>query len=159
LTNVDYRILSVVLSNRLQNVIDSIVNNDQTAYIKNRYMGYNVRLVQDIFDHYRTSDKGGIIFTSDFQKAFDSLEWNFILKTLDYFKFGPSFKQWVETIYKLPVCKIKNNGHISETINISRGVRQGCSLSALLFVLCIEMLGITIRQHKELKGFDLGFPQ
>jgi len=159
LTNVDYRILSFVLSNRLQNVIDSIVNHDQTAYIKNRYMGYNVRLIQDIVDHYKNSDKGGIIFTSDFQKAFDSLEWKFLLNTLDFFKFGPSFKQWIKTIYNSPVCMIKNNGYLSDKFSISRGVRQGCPVSALLFVLCIEILGVKIRQHEELRGFDLGFPQ
>jgi len=159
LTNVDYRILSFVLSTRLQSVIGSIINHDQTAYIKTRYMGYNVRVIQDIVDHYRESGKGGILFTADFQKAFDSLEWKFILKTLDYFHFGPSFKRWIEIIYNSPVCKIKNNGYMSDLINISRGVRQGCPVSALLFVLCIEMLGVKVRQHNKLKGFDLGFSQ
>ena len=43
---------------------------------------------------------------ADFSKAFDSLEWNFLFKTLDFFNFGPSFKQWIQTIYEQPVCKI-----------------------------------------------------
>lgn len=159
LTNVDYRILAFVLSNRLQSVIDSIVSHDQTAYIRNRYMGYNIKLIQDIVDHYEKSDKGGIIFMADFQKAFDSLEWEFLFKTLEFFNFGPSFMRWVKMIYTLPLCKIKNNGFLSDQIHISRGVRQGCPVSALLFILCIEMLGIKVRQHRSLHGFDLGFPQ
>ena len=85
LTNVDYRILAFVLANRMQKVIGSIVNNDQTAYIKGRYMGYNIRLVSDVVEYYDMSEKRGILMTLDFKKAFDSLEWNFLSKTLDFF--------------------------------------------------------------------------
>ena len=99
LTNVDYRILAFVLAGRLQEVISSIVSHDQTAYIKKRYMGYNIRLVDDIIAHCDQAQKKGLIFMADFSKAFDSLEWDFMLKTLDFFHFGSSFKQWVKTIY------------------------------------------------------------
>ena len=97
LKNVNYRILAFVLAGRLQKVISLIVSHDQTAYIKNRFMGYNIRLVDDIIDHYDQAQKKGLIFKADFFKAFDSLEWDFMLKTLDFFNFGPSFKQWVKT--------------------------------------------------------------
>ena len=158
LTNVDYRILAFVLAGRLQKVISSIVNHDQTAYIKKRYMGYNIRLVDDIIAHYDQAQKKGLIFMADFSKAFDSLEWDFMLKTLDFFHFGPSFKQWVKTIYNSPICKIKNNGHLSEQVIMTRGIRQGCPASSLIFILAIEILSLQIRQQAGLKGLDLGFP-
>lgn len=69
LTNVDYRILAFVLANRIQKVIGSIVNNDQTAYIKGRYMGYNIRLVSDVVEYYDMSEKRGILMTLDFKKG------------------------------------------------------------------------------------------
>ena len=53
----------------------------------------------------------------------------------------------------------KSNGFLSDQIHISRGVRQGCPVSALLFIQCIEILGIKVRQHRSLHGFDLSFPQ
>ena len=59
-------------------------------------------------------------------------------------------------MYTLPVSKVKNNGYLSEEFSISSGIRQGCPVSALLFILSIEMLGLRIRQEKELKGFDFG---
>ena len=158
LTNVDYRILSFVLAGQLQKVISSIVSHDQTAYIKKRYMGYNIRLVDDIIAHYGQAQKKGLIFMADFCKAFDSLEWDFMLKTLDFFHFGPSFKQWVKTIYNSPICKIKNNGHLSEQVIMTRGIRQGCPASSLIFILAIEILSLQIRQQAGLKGLDLGFP-
>ena len=76
LTNVDYRILAFVLSNRLQNVIPSVINTDQSAYIKGRYMGQNIRLISDIINGYKVKDKQRFIMTLDFTKAFDMISWN-----------------------------------------------------------------------------------
>ena len=159
LTNVDYRIMAFVLATRLQLVIDSIINHDQTAYIKNRYMGYNIRLIDDVIDYFDRFQKKGVLFMADFEKAFDSLDWGFMFKTLDFFKFGPSFKRWIRTLYTLPVGRIKNNGYISDEFSISRGIRQGCPVSALLFILAIELFGLRIRQEINLKGFEFGFPE
>ena len=121
-------------------------------------MGYNIRLIDDVIDYFDQSQKEGLLFSADFQKAFDSLDWNFIFKTLDFFNFGPSFKQWIKTLYTLPVAKVKNNGHLSDEFSIQRGIRQGCPVSALLFILSIEIFGLRIRQELQLKGFNFGFP-
>jgi len=159
LTNVDYRIMAFVLASRLQNVIGEIVSYDQNAYIKQRYMGYNIRLVEDIIDHFDRNKGKGLLFMADFKKAFDTLNWDFMFKTLDFFNFGPDFKRWIQTIYTYPVACVKNNGHISDTFSIHRGVRQGCPVSALLFVLCVEILGLQIRQNSELSGFMFGYKE
>ena len=85
LTNVDYKIVAFVLAARLQCVLDSLISHDQTAYIKNRYMGYNIRLIEDVIDHFDKLQMNGVMFFADFQKAFDSLDWNFMFSTLDFF--------------------------------------------------------------------------
>ena len=95
----------------------------------------------------------------DFKKAFDSLNWNFMFKALDFFKFGPSFKQWIKTLYELPVDMVKNIGYISEKFNIYRGIRQGCPVSALIFILSVEILGLKIRHQNEIKGFMFGYEE
>ena len=120
LTNVDYRILAFVLAARMQSVINSIVSHDQTAYIKNRYMGYNIRLVDDVVEYYDHMQKKGLLFMADFSKAFDSLEWKFLFKTLDFFNFGPSFnngyKQYMNNQYvKLKImATFLNNSQCQE---------------------------------------------
>ena len=95
----------------------------------------------------------------DFTKAFDSLEWNFLFKTLRFFNFGPSFIKWIETIYYQPVAYVKNNGHFLDTFGISRGIRQGCPVSALLFIVCVEILGKKIRSCNTLEGFVFSCPE
>ena len=134
--------MAFILAARLQLVMDSVISHDQTAYIKNRYMGYNIRLLDDVIDYFDHAQKEGLLFSADFQKAFDSLDWNFMFKTLDFFNFGPSFKWWIRTLYTLPVAKVKNNGHLSEEFSIQRGIRQGCPVTALLFILSIEIFGL-----------------
>ncbi len=153
LTNVDYRILASILAKRLQTVMNNIIDYDQTAYIKGRYMGYNIRLVSDIIDYYDAMDKSGVLISIDFKKAFDSLEWKFIFKSLQAFKFGQSFINWIKTIYNCPEACVKNNGYLSDTFKLSRGIRQGCPVSALLFILSVEILAVKIRKCTSIKGF------
>ena len=133
----------------MQKIMDKIISNDQCAYIKGRYMGTNIRLVSDIIDYYDMIDESGSLLMLDFKKAFDSIEWSFLLKSLQFFNFGLSLIKWVETIYHKPVACINNNGYISEPFDISRGIRQGCPVSTLLFVICVEVLAIKVRHSKD----------
>ena len=87
LTNVDYRILAFTLAQRMQNIMKNIVNTDQSAYIKGRYMGTSIRLVDDVIKYYELASKSGILFMLDFTKAFHTLQWDFMLDSLKYFKF------------------------------------------------------------------------
>ena len=88
----------------------------------------------------------------DFEKAFDTLEWNFIEKTLRYYNFGDSLITWVKLFYNDISSCIQNNGWSSAFFNLTRGVRQGCPLSSYLFILCVEILGNAIRNHNQIKG-------
>ena len=153
----DYCILAFTLARRMQMVMSDIVSDDQSAYIKGRYMGTNIRLVSDIIEHFEMVNKSGILLMLDFKKAFDTIEWDFMFKALHSFNFGPSFIRWIQTIYNSPAACIKNNGYFSETFRISRGIRQGCPVSALIFILCVEMLAIKVRNSNSLNGFQFGY--
>ena len=74
LINVDAKIASKVLALRMQKVLASITNYDQTAYVRGRYIGELIRLVSDILDFTEENSTGGILFSADFEKAFDSIE-------------------------------------------------------------------------------------
>ena len=91
LLNVDYKIAAHVLANRLQKIIHKIVNPDQTGYIKGRYIGHNIRLVQDLIDYVDESNESAAIISLDFQKAFDSIEKSFMLAAFAKFGFGRLF--------------------------------------------------------------------
>ena len=152
LTNYDYKIIAFILAARLQNVIGKIVNIDQTGYIKGRYIGCSARMIQDIFEYCENYNTPGAIICLDFQKAFDSLDWNFMFSVLEKYNFGQNFIKWIKILYNKPTFVLKNNGWMSEEQQMNRGVRQGCPISALLFILAAEMLGNNIRNDTKVDG-------
>ena len=114
ITNADYKILAHILANRLQNVIKEIIYTDQNGYIKERYIGYNLRIVQDIIDLAEDNKCSGYILLLDFEKAFDMVEWDFLHAVLSKFNFGNNFCKWIKVLYNSPQMILKNNRHFSE---------------------------------------------
>jgi len=96
LTNIDYKILAFTLANRLHKVLDQIIGIDQNGYVKKRFIGYNIRIVEDIIFYSNKYDIKGLMAFLDFEKAFDSLEWDFMMKMLKQFNFGEEFIQWIK---------------------------------------------------------------
>ena len=66
-----------------------------------------------------------------------------------------SLIQWVKVMYSNPRCKIVKNGYFSESFKLSRGEKQGCPLSAYLFIMAIEMLAIETRSNNNIKGLKI----
>ena len=90
LLNTDYKIAGKAIANRLKIVIPKIVNNDQTGFIKGRFIGENIRLIEGIINYTATQNIPGRLLFLDFEKAFDTVERSFIWKTLESFNFGSS---------------------------------------------------------------------
>ena len=155
LLNLDYKIASKVIAKRIEKVLTLLINPDQTGFIKGRYIGQNVRLLNDILEQTETQNIPGILLQLDFRKAFDTIEWEFIQKTLALFNFGESIQRWISTFYTNPESSVLNNGFCTNSFKLSRGVRQGCPLSPYLFILSVEILACKIRQDKEIEGIRI----
>ena len=155
LTNTDYKIIAFVLARRLPTVIDKLIGKQQSAYIKGRNISQNARLILDIFDFCESSDTDGLLLLLDFEKAFDSVEWNFLFKTLEKFNFGPNFISWIKILYTNPIFRIKNNGWVSKTCKMNRGIRQGCPISAMLYLFVAEILALKIRENDDIPGIKI----
>ena len=82
LLNSDYKIITRALANRICQFLPHIIHNDQTGYIKGRFIGCNIRKLEDIIQITNMEKKKGLILNIDFEKAFDSLNWLFIENSL-----------------------------------------------------------------------------
>ena len=87
LLNHDYKIPSKCIASRIQNSLSWLIDNDQTGFLKNRFIGENIRLVDSVINYANIKQIPGLLLFIDFEKAFDSLEWSFIEKTLNYYNF------------------------------------------------------------------------
>jgi hypothetical protein len=155
LLNTDYKIITKLLATRIKTILTTAIHADQVAYLKDRFIGQNIRSILDIMDYTKLEDKNGIIAFLDFEKAFDTIRWSVIDDALKAFNFGDTIRQWVQTIYDQNSACVTNNGFSSEFFTLSRGVRQGCPLSPYLFLVVVELLSIKIRNNKNIKGIKI----
>ena len=109
LLNIDYKIASKVIAKRLEKVLMCLINPDQTGFIKGRYIGQNIRLINDILEQTKLRNIPGILLQLDFQKAFDTIAWEFIQKTISLFNFGGSIQCWISTFYVNTESAVLNN--------------------------------------------------
>ena len=156
MVNVDAKIMSKVIASRIKNVLPNIIHYNQTGYVKDPYICETVRSTFDTMEFSDTENIPGLIIFIDFQKAFDSVEWNFILSCLEAFNFGPDFVQWIKTFYKNAQSCVINNGTTSDYFFLERSVRQGDPLSPYIFVLAAEALAIAVCQDATIKSIYVG---
>ena len=156
LLNTDYKILTKSLSRRIEKYIPDVIHPDQSGFVKNRFIGEPIRFVEDLIEKFDREDKPGIVMQLDFEKAFDSIEWNFLFEVLRKLNLGETFIRFVRCCYKDIYSCINNNGFTTNWFKLGRGVRQGCPLSCILFILCVEIMGNRIRKNVNIKGLKIG---
>ena len=155
LLNVDYKIASKAIASRIEKFLPLLINSNQTGFMKGRYIGQNIRLINDIMEQTELQGIPGILLLLDFRKAFDTIEWGFIQQTLKLFNFGSCSRHWVKTLYTNSESTVLHNGFTTDFFKLSRGVRQGCPLSPYLFILGVEILATKIRHDDNIEGIKV----
>ena len=155
LMNVDLKILTKTLNNRLRPILPSIIHISQTA-VEGRRIDYTVHMIRDLVDLINKDDSEAALIFLDQEKAFDRVEHDFLFKTMAAFGFGSNFIDWIRVVYANASTKVKVNGHYTNPIFLKRGLRQGCPLSPSLYVLIIEIFALQLRTNPNIIGFKIG---
>ena len=155
LMNVDVKILTKLLSMRLVKILPSIIHESQVA-VYGRRIDNNVNMVRDLIDLANKNEEEAALLFLDQEKAFDRVNHHVLLKVLKQFGFGPNFVAWINTLYSNAFTRISINGFLTQEIPLRSGVRQGCPLSPLLYVLIIELLALQLRANPNIVGFTIG---
>ncbi len=148
LLNIDYKILSKIMTNRLAKIMDKITPTEQKCGVKGRQMTDVIRNI----DSFRNNAEEGYLVLMDQQKAFDRVNHTYLFKVLSHLGITGDFLEITKTIYYNITSQILVNGKLTDKIEIKRGVRQGCPYSMLLFVLSSVPLINMIKEKKQIKG-------
>ena len=155
LLNISYKIGSGCIASRIKKVLPSIIDLDQTGFMSDRFTGDNIRLIYDTLNFSKIHKQRGLLLLIDFEKAFDSVAWSFIEKTLTYYNFKNDIISWIKTFYKGIKSTVIVNNKPTPWFPIERGCRQGDPISPYIFLLCGEILAHMIRQNADIKGYPV----
>ena len=148
--NTDLKILSKALATKLKCILLSLITSQQTAYVQNRCIREAGRLISDILD---VSDKlniDGYLVTVDIEKAFDSLDHEFLLVVLKKFGFGNYFIDWIKILTNQESCVI-NGGSTTWYFKLEKGD----PISAYLFIIFLEIIFAMIKSNLNIKGLTI----
>ena len=155
LLNTSYKIISTCITNRLRPLLKTVISPEQKGFLEGRTINECTRIIYDIINESHQQNIEGLILLIDFEKAFDSISWDFIRNTVKKMNFGDSFIKWVDMFHHGSTSKILLNGHYSIPFPLEIGCRQGDPISPYLFIICSEILALAIKKDKKLEGIKL----
>ena len=153
LLNIDYKLIAKALAANLTKVIKNIISNDQTCCVPGRDIADNVLAMRDLVDYIDENKLPGYLVKIDQQKAFDRVNHKYLIKVLEKFGFPDYFVKWIKIIYSEAKSCVKINDFLSDDFSIARGIRQGCPLSAMLYILTAEPMRNAIVKCPDVNGF------
>ena len=126
IANFKFKIISKILADRLATIMPSITSVQQRGFIKGRSITDCICLTSEaIIVLHKKSFGGNLALKVDIAKAFDTLDWNFLIEVLEAFGFNEMFCKWIKAILSSAKISIAINGKLHGFLSCTRGVRHG----------------------------------
>jgi hypothetical protein len=140
LLNCSYKIFTKVLTNRVAGVIDRLIASNQTAFIKGRYILESAVTAHEVLHSVYHGKQQGYVVKLDYEKAYDKVNWMFLLDVLRKRGFGDRWLEWIRCILCMGSVGVTINNEEGDFFQTGKGLRQGNPLPPLLFNLVIDVL-------------------
>nr|GEY98823.1 cysteine-rich receptor-like protein kinase [Tanacetum cinerariifolium] len=135
-----YKVISKILAARLAKVIPLIVGPNQSAFLAKRQILDGCLIANEIIRIAKIEDYKLLLFKVDFEKAFDSICWDFFMNIMTQIGFHSKWKKWIGSCLSSASISVLVNGTPSNEFKMKRGLRQGDPLSPFLFFILAEAL-------------------
>ena len=154
-----YKVLAKIFANRLRAVIGSVVSDSQSAFVKGNQILDGILVANEAVDEARCMNKEMLLFKVDFEKAYDSVDLNYLDTVMHKMNFPTLWRIWMSECIGTATASVLVNGCPTEEFPMERGLRQGDPLSPFLFLLAAEgfnVLMLSIIEAGRFRGYFVG---
>ncbi|KAM0061725.1 putative RNA-directed DNA polymerase [Helianthus debilis subsp. tardiflorus] len=151
LVGVISKIISKVLAERVKETMGKIISETQTAFLKGRFILDGPLIINELYGWIKKTGRQGFLLKIDFEKAYDNVNWEFLLSCLDQMGFPCKWCIWVKGILRSARSAVLVNGSPTFEFQCQKGVRQGDPLSPFLFLIVMEAFSCLIRKATDLR--------
>jgi hypothetical protein len=148
LCNLSYKIITKIIANRIHPLLSRALAEEQLGFLKGRQILDAIGTAQEFLHSIKTKNIPAILLKLDLKQAFDCVNWNFLHLILIQCGFGVATTNWILGCLTTASLAVLINGKVTKTFHNERGLRQGCPLSPLLFILVLECLSILLKRSK-----------
>lgn len=156
LLEVDRKLCTTAMTLRINNMLKKypIISSNQTCHV-GRNMKENILILQLLFKKFQENKDPLFALFLDFEKAFDRVDFSFLLSALEKMGFGKKFINFIKAFLKLNV-NVCFQGEFSNSYETTCGVPQGEVFSPSLFIIIMDIFVKLLESKKELKGIKIG---
>nr|GFC46631.1 RNA-directed DNA polymerase, eukaryota, reverse transcriptase zinc-binding domain protein [Tanacetum cinerariifolium] len=149
-----YKIVAKILANRLVLLLGGLVSDTQSAFLKERQILDGPFILNEVIQWCKKKKKQSMIFKVDFEKAYDSVRWDFVDTILRKFGFGDKWCKWIHSCLQSSRGSILINSSPTPEFQFFKGIKQGDPLSPFFFILVMESLHLSFQRVVDVELFS-----
>ncbi|KAG2192764.1 hypothetical protein INT46_002424, partial [Mucor plumbeus] len=155
LINTDCKVFTMILNSRVIGAASKVITQQQAGFMPNRFIGDHGLALKILLDDAKLHSNRAIGVAVDSAKAYDYVNEHYICKVLQKFGFPSTFITSIRNLFFKNKIVINMNGFMSAPVSQQRGLRQGDSISPVLFNFALEPLLLAILNDRNIKGYKI----
>jgi hypothetical protein len=139
-------LIAKVIANRVKPILSRALSSEQLGFLKGRQILDAIGTAQECLHSIKVKKLKALILKLDLKKAYDCVNWDFLRLILVQTGFSLSSTNWIMSCVVSSSFVVLINGETSPFFQSERGLRQGCPLSPLLFILVMESISLLLKK-------------